>query len=341
MTLTSCEKPTPQITIMIPMYNTEAYIEKCLRSIAMQTFTDFEVIIVDDGSTDNGYKIVEGFVNVDSRFYLIRTPNFGETGARQCALQHASGKYYLSVDSDDWIEPDMLETLYNICVIHKVDGICCGWVKEFETKIECQAPSKEDLEILPALDMLRKFYNREFFGTLTCYFLKAELWKGYSFTKGISVGGDMPALIYTLEKADKIAATNRTFYHYVQRQDSAVHGGINKGKINAYYFEKEIEKQVLALIPDKKEAISTWYLQNELYLLSAMSRSHEKTDSIVKEITLDVRKNQKTLITSSYVPLSYKISFFLIGIHGNLYIVIYGIIFRFFKNIYKKLSGNG
>ncbi len=116
----------PRISVVIPMYNGESYISRCLNSLKVQTFADFEAIIVDDGSTDNSAVLAEKFT-MDSRFSLLRQENKGAGGARNAALSHAVGKYVTFLDSDDALTPYCLEKLYAAAEENDADIAICGY----------------------------------------------------------------------------------------------------------------------------------------------------------------------------------------------------------------------
>lgn len=122
----------PLISIVVPVYNVEQYLERCLRSLQAQTFNDWEVIVVDDGSTDGSSAICKGFCGGDPRFKYIRKANGGLSSARNAALDVAQGDYIGFVDSDDWVEPDMFEKLREAAVATDADIVISGWVDERE-----------------------------------------------------------------------------------------------------------------------------------------------------------------------------------------------------------------
>ena len=101
----------PEISVIVPVYNTAKYLEQCLRSIAMQTFGNFETVIIDDGSTDNSLSIAQTFAESDSRFKVLTQKNSGPSSARNKGLKVASGKWIVFVDSDDVAAPCMLHDL--------------------------------------------------------------------------------------------------------------------------------------------------------------------------------------------------------------------------------------
>ena len=103
---------TPQISVLIPVYNAEKYLPQCLQSLAEQTYTDFEIIAVEDGSTDGSPEVLQSFAVRDKRLRIVRQKNAGVASARNRLLKEARGKYLAFVDADDWVKPNYLEKLY-------------------------------------------------------------------------------------------------------------------------------------------------------------------------------------------------------------------------------------
>lgn len=103
----------PKVSIIVPVYNVEKYLSKCLNSLINQTLREIEILCVDDGSTDNSAKILENFVQKDCRVKVFSQKNSGQSVARNVAIEHASGEYLGFVDSDDWVDLDYFEKLYS------------------------------------------------------------------------------------------------------------------------------------------------------------------------------------------------------------------------------------
>ncbi|NFO13453.1 glycosyltransferase [Clostridium botulinum] len=123
-----------EISVVIPIYNVERYLEKCLESVVSQNFDSYQVILVNDGSTDSSEKIAKKFVKKYKRFKIVNKTNAGLGAARNTGLQHCSGKYVVFIDSDDYIEKDYLYTLYNSVKPNNSDMAICSFEKIFENK---------------------------------------------------------------------------------------------------------------------------------------------------------------------------------------------------------------
>lgn len=116
----------PKISIIVPVYKAEPYLKKCIDSILNQTFKDFELILVDDGSPDRCGEICDEYALKDSRIKIIHKENGGQSSARNVGLDIAQGEYIGFVDSDDWIEPDMYKKLFKVLKNDNVDMAICN-----------------------------------------------------------------------------------------------------------------------------------------------------------------------------------------------------------------------
>ena len=119
----------PAISIIVPVYNVEKYLERCLNSILKQSFTNWECILIDDGSKDKSSSICDFFADKDRRFKVIHQKNQGVSQARNTGIDLATGEWIAFVDSDDWIENSMLQDLYNAAIDNKADAILCGYYR--------------------------------------------------------------------------------------------------------------------------------------------------------------------------------------------------------------------
>ena len=117
---------SPQVSIIVPIYNVALFLDQCLASLAKQTLSNLEIICVNDGSTDNSAQIVQKYLETDPRFQLINQSNQGLGAARNSGLKAATGEYVGFVDSDDWVEAEMYADLYQLASAHDVDLVICG-----------------------------------------------------------------------------------------------------------------------------------------------------------------------------------------------------------------------
>ena len=123
------------ISVLVAVYNVEDFLGRCLDSIINQTYKNIEIIIIDDGSTDNSKKICEDFASLDSRIKLLHIKNMGLSYVRNFGIELAKGKYISFVDGDDYLENDYIETLYNNLIKYNADLSCCSYYRVFDDSI--------------------------------------------------------------------------------------------------------------------------------------------------------------------------------------------------------------
>ena len=147
-----------EVSIIVPVYQVEKYIRQCVDSILAQTFTDFELILVDDGSTDKSGEICDEYAKVDGRVKVIHQTNGGLSSARNSGMDHAKGKYFMFIDSDDFIAPNMVECLYKSINEQCADIAVCNFMYYFEKNQHKCFNTNLEFEVLHSEDV---FFNRK------------------------------------------------------------------------------------------------------------------------------------------------------------------------------------
>lgn len=200
----------PTVSIIVAVYNVENLIRRCLDSIRAQSFSDFEVILINDGSKDNSGKICDEYAEKDRRFKAIHQNNQGVSRVRERGIKESSGIYTIHVDPDDWIEKDMIEQLMKTAQKDDADIVICDY---FVNKGDSQATKCEQpLSLNPQEVLLELFYRIS--GSLCNKLIKRELYGGISFINGISCGEDYLTCMRLLKKAHRLSYTHQAFYHY-------------------------------------------------------------------------------------------------------------------------------
>lgn len=217
----------PYISIIIPIYNSEPWLEKCLNSVVHQTYRNFEVILVNDGSTDKSGEICERFAASDTRIKVIHKTNGGVVSTRKAGLKKASGEFVGWVDSDDWIEDDYFEKMVKSQQQADADIVMSNhfrdigsWSYTVCNKFPVGLYGKE--ELVPRL-----IYSGEFFASGITPFFWSKLFRKNILDKTqmnvdekISFGDDIAVVYPSILEADKILVTDICGYHYVQHQGS-------------------------------------------------------------------------------------------------------------------------
>ena len=217
--------PNPAISLIIPVYNVEDYLEKALLSVQNQTFRDFEAIIVDDGSTDKSLEIIKKFCEKNSNFIFLTQKNKGPAAARNYGISVCKGDYIAFMDSDDYIEPEFLEMLYKTAIENDADITCCNFNLYYPEKdIKVYMPFTS----MPGVYSKTKALRKLILDLGTHYFVWNKLSKRKLFFENNLKFDDMyfediatsPKLFYY---ADKIVLIGKALYNYTSRRTSILH----------------------------------------------------------------------------------------------------------------------
>lgn len=223
-----------KISVIIPVYNTEKYLGKCIQSVLNQTYENLEIICIDDGSEDNSGKILDAFAEKDSRIKVIHKVNEGVSAARNDALHIATGDWIGFVDSDDYIAEDMYDTMIIATKQQGVDIVSCGYYLEYEDRCVLAANQKEvPTEALETKQFLRYIYERDKYKGVASYLwtrlISRDLIYGqnkeltYEFSKDFDVSEDLVFLAEVMQNSKKSLYVDKPMYYYRQREFSACH----------------------------------------------------------------------------------------------------------------------
>lgn len=216
-------KNTPMISVIIPVYNVEPYLCKCLDSVLSQSFSDYEVVLVDDGSTDGSAEICKAYQLRDSRIRYSYKENGGLSSARNQGLEISQGSYVTFIDSDDYIEPEYLCTLYRLIKDNDADISTCFY--NIESKKGTRPWSDVDAEenvFDSRAALLRLFSSKEIDVCAVCKLYKKSLFKEIVFPEG-KLFEDVGTTYKLLGQANAVAVCHKPLYHYVMRDNSIVH----------------------------------------------------------------------------------------------------------------------
>ena len=234
-----------KISIIVPVYKVEKYLNRCLDSIIAQTFTDWECILIDDGSPDNSGKICDEYAKKDERFVVIHQENSGVSAARNAGLDIAKGEYITFIYSDDWVESNFLQEQYSDIVSDDYDVCICGFVGKQKSK----------KKILNCKEAKKKLFGQK--GTGAYSFLriiKKEILVGMRYDTSISYLEDTDFFYRLYEKCNKILWTNKSLYNYYINPLSVTRQkGFTRQKMSMFYtidrlYENEIDEELKEIL---------------------------------------------------------------------------------------------
>lgn len=210
-----------EISIVVPVYNVEKYLSKCILSILNQSFTDFELILIDDGSKDNSGRICDEYRGRDSRIKVIHQENLGLSSARNVGLETSEGKYVTFIDSDDFIHPNMLEVLYNNMLENEADISICDYNLVYEGKEIYKELGDNNIRLYNNIEGVRKIVEKSEASMITAWskLYKRSLFYDIRYPVG-KYHEDEFVTYKLLYKSTKIVTTSAKLYYYLQRSNS-------------------------------------------------------------------------------------------------------------------------
>lgn len=279
------------ISIIVPVYNVEKYLEKCIQSVLKQTYKKFEVIFINDGSTDNSLDILKKYREIDERIIIINKVNAGTGAARNDGLDRAKGEFISFLDSDDWYEQDYLEKLYKNLKTNNSDVAICNLKVVYENekkvknlniysfqKINLKEEPKKLLRILEMPVLWNKLYKMEVIRKYRIEF------------PTLSKGEDVIFLYRFFSNVFNVSKTEENLYNYIKRNNSATTN--EKNILWIYLILEEIEKYVKNYSKIDKEIFQCYKLQ---YIYS-VSIPRLKNNLVSKKEKLEICKNNKKIL---------------------------------------------
>lgn len=314
----------PTISIIVPVYNVEKYLQKCVDSILAQTFKDFEVLLIDDGSKDGSGMLCDEIATTDSRIKVIHKENGGLSSARNCGIDNATGKYIAFCDSDDYIDPDMYEFLLNNLEKEDADVSMCELYHCYSGKETYKHPA----DFYEVADAVRAIYivmeSRITSVTAINKLYKRELFEdGLRYVEGITAE-DGRIIVDLLAKCKKVVISNAQKYYYFHRAGSITTKPLNERDydvIDVYEYNRkrclEIDAEKLSEVALLRQCWARFYMLDKMAISDG---NYDKTRE--KEYIKFLKKNRMFILKNDVFTKGRRISFIALLISRDLYFKI-------------------
>lgn len=248
------------ISVIVPVYNVEKYLSKCIESLQNQTYKNLEIILVDDGATDDSGKICDEYAKKDNRIKVIHKKNGGLSDARNVGINSANGNYIQFIDSDDYIDLDMIELLYNNVKKYNADiSMCSHYIL---TEEECTAEGTNELSVYSRVEVLKEILLDEKVRSYAWNKLFAKkLFDEIRFPKG-KVFEDILTIPKLFEKAEKVVLDDVSKYYYRQRKGSILH--VQTKELRLCYINSALE--IMNFIKEKEPSLDRYCAYNVAHI---------------------------------------------------------------------------
>ena len=287
----------PKVSILIPVYNTAELLPDCLDSVLGQTYSDLEICIVNDGSTDNSDEVCNRYVESDSRIHYVSKQNEGVSATRNRLLDMASGDAVLFVDSDDWIESDMVATMVTLGQEYQAQMVCCQNVSE---QVKVDAGQQQSQRQMPPV-IVKKFdrdavvsqflFHKELTGSLCNKLIDINLLHRLRFPEGIGYGEDAAFVWQVLQRVDTVVVTSQQLYHYRMNPTSISHTTYGTAKLTADHVWQTICEDTERLYPEKTYIARGRHAMEMTQLLLAGARDNVPSNPSIRHLQQVVRHN--------------------------------------------------
>lgn len=303
------------VSVVIPVYNVEKYLKECLDSVLAQTFKDLQVILVDDGSTDQSGKICDEYAAKDDRVTVIHQSNKGAAEAKNTALEQIKGEYFVFVDSDDYLENNMIETLLTAAKKAQADIVECGFIDEYKQKSQVHELTSENKEY--TMKSYMKYYIENWNASLLWNkIFKTDVLKDIRFRHERRCIDDEFFTYKLVLKSEKIVVIPGAYYHYRKRKSGAVGNEKNQAQITLDVIEMMRERYDTIAKHDAELGKIYLYHMDDfcLYMLNEYKIDNLRIKAIkklIKDCLGDTIKNKYgavlnlNLIKTLLMPASY------------------------------------
>lgn len=311
----------PKISVIVPIYKVEQYLNQCIDSIIAQTYINLEIILVNDGSPDNCKKICDEYAEKDTRIKVIHKKNGGMSDARNTGIEYAKGDYLTFIDSDDWVEPDMIELLYNNLIHYNADVSSCSYYMVYTNSI-IYFNCSNDIISLNSEEAIKEIcINQKLHTFLWGKLYKKNIFNNLRLPKDKHYE-DMFIILDIFSLVNQCVICSVAKYYYRQRKGSITH----TNNIKIFEAIEAIEKNLI-IIKDKYPNIIEFgnarVLKVNLFVLSrVIFIPMYKQIPEYKKILSILRKNYKYIIKNNAFTRNEKIKIIAIKINIKLFKLI-------------------
>ena len=287
----------PLISIIVPIYNVEKYLEKCVLSIIDQTYTNLEIILINDGSTDNSSKLCKELALLDQRIIVIHKMNGGLSDARNVGINRATGLYISFVDSDDYISTDMIETLLTSIIENKCEISTCRYQTYTEdSPIHPRSTQSNNFLVLNNTQALEDMlYLRNLTNSAWGKLYKTELFRSIRYPAGHTYE-DLATTYKLFSKAENIVLNSFEGYYYLKRSGSITNSKFTQSRMSGSDFAHEQLMYVAENHPQILKAAENRLFTESRYILSAINTTDKKSTISRNKCIEIITKYRRTIL---------------------------------------------
>ena len=292
----------PEISVIIPVYNGQSYISRCVESILRQTYEDYEILLIDDGSTDSSPIICDKYSTENSKIRVVHKENGGLSDARNMGIKESQGKYITFVDNDDWIEPQMLEKLYDAAKVHAADIVMCNHQMRYsgdDNKKEAQNENHFDKEYTQDefLNILLRVNSNRCVHYACAKLYRRSVIEEPEYFPYKMYNEDVEAMFKSTLRSSKIVEIGYVGYNYFYNSEGISHSTFGENFLSL----TNVWDRVVELLQKEKPEYAEYAILNRkrtcfTILWKSITYGSKETDKKYRKQLTDLRRELKSNI---------------------------------------------
>lgn len=310
-----------KVSIIIPIYNIDKYIKTCYESVKKQTYTEWELLLINDGSTDESLKICQDIQKKDSRVKVFTQKNSGVSHTRNIGIKESSGYYIMFIDGDDFIENNTLEELVKNIEEKESDMCFAKYYYKDSKKIKS---TEKDFEIISGEELIKYHLKFEFMSSLCFSLFKRDKIKDIRLAENLKNHEDWEYLLQIIQRCKKISCCDGCFYHYITRMGSSSKSKLNEAKMSLFDIPTEVNKK-LKNKEKYREYLDVLEVQLLLKIIVIYSTCGTEKKEFKRELCQIARKNLYKSFKSKKISKKQKIYVLLIAINPIIFKMLFKI----------------
>ena len=314
------EEKNVEVSVIIPVYNVRKYLRRCIESVLDQNFDNYEIILVDDGSTDGSEEICDLYKNKHDRVRVYHKENGGLSDARNFGMEKANGKYWTFIDSDDYVTNDYLSTLYNMIVDNDVRMSCISSHRIDNTElVYFDDGNYEDVDILTNVETLERMFKRDDVAVSAWgKMYDKDLFTDVCYPKG-KLYEDLYTTPYLIDKCDKVALSRNKKYYYYVRRDSITKGSLSEKDYSIFDGLQKLVDYFGEKYPKLYKPVVSCYvlytINNIINRLVFINNGYKKAKKLIR----DKKDYWNIALFTNYLPIRVRMQVLVLVISPKLY----------------------
>lgn len=320
------DRDFPKISVIIPIYNNEKYIERCVESVLGQSYKDYEIILIDDGSTDRSGDLCDELALRSDFIRVIHQENKGLASSRKVGVEAAKGKYITFIDSDDYIDRDMLKILYSHILDFDIVSCCFTVVSGTDKKVR-DSFEEEYVDFYDNTEMVRAYFNREYLNGSACAKLvKTELYGKIDMCEGAMPGEEICTTLQLYQIAKCCRALSAPMYYYWQMEGSISHGGYTSRHRKGLMNYIKLCDSMIELFPEMRMKIGAYFCEYEMGIITAMCRNDVYDLEVIQILKRHLKHHFLKLVLNGDTSWYYKISALMIIVNWKTFVLTFKVV---------------